>query len=64
VAQDTLLTVEDVAKRLAVHVDSVRRWIRNGELQAIDLGGAAGYRIPQAELDRFMRERLTQRKDN
>jgi excisionase family DNA binding protein len=62
-AEDPLLTVEDVARRLSVHVDSVRRWIRSGELVALDLGGAAGYRIAQSELDRFIRERLTRRKD-
>lgn len=60
---DTLLTVEDVAKRLIVHEETVRRWIRSGELQAIDLGGAAGYRISTTELDRFIRERATKRKD-
>lgn len=61
--EDTLLTVEDVARRLGVHIDSVRRWIRAGELVAIDLGGAAGYRITPAELERFIAERTTKRKD-
>ncbi len=56
---DTLLTVEEVARRLGVHIDTVRRWIRSGELPAINLGGPAGYRITQADLDRFIKGRRT-----
>jgi excisionase family DNA binding protein len=56
---DILLTVEDVAKRLGVHIDTIRRWIRSGELPAINLGGPAGYRIAQADLDKFIRGRRT-----
>jgi excisionase family DNA binding protein len=52
-----LLTVEEVAERLGVNQDTVRRWIRNKELEAIDLGGRAGYRISEAALDRFIDER-------
>jgi excisionase family DNA binding protein len=63
-ADDTLLTVEEVARRLNVHIDTVRRWIRNGEIQAINLGGPAGYRISQGALDRFIRERTTIRDDH
>jgi excisionase family DNA binding protein len=61
--EDVFLTVEDVAKRLSIHEETVRRWIRSGELEAIDLQGPAGYRISQAELNRFIRERATKRKD-
>lgn len=56
-AADTKYSVEDVAKELDVHPDTVRRWIRRGELQAIDLGGSAGYRITREALDRFLQER-------
>jgi excisionase family DNA binding protein len=58
------LTVEDVAKELAVAPETVRRWIRNGELNALNLGGPAGYRIARAELDRFIRERMSRPSDN
>lgn len=61
---DVLLTVEEVAKRLSVHVETVRRWIRSGELQAVDLGGPAGYRVARSELDRFIRDRLTPRRED
>jgi excisionase family DNA binding protein len=61
---ETYLTVEDVAKRLNVHPDSVRRWIRNRELYAINLGGPAGYRITEAALADFIRQRGTMPKDD
>lgn len=60
---DVYLTVEEVAKLLNIHEETVRRWIRSGELEAIDLQGPAGYRINQTELNRFIRERATKRKD-
>lgn len=59
----TLFTVDEVAKRLAVHPDTVRNWIKSGELIAIDLGGRAGYRISQSELEAFLRRRQGSRRD-
>jgi excisionase family DNA binding protein len=55
--EESYLTVEEVAKILGVHPDSVRRWIRNREIYAINLGGPAGYRISKAALDDFIRRR-------
>lgn len=57
-----VLTAEEVAQSWKINIETVRRWIRSGELQAVDLGGPAGYRIRQAELDRFITEHLTQEK--
>lgn len=57
-AQDKLLTVEEVAERLSVGIETVRRWIRSKELEAVDLGGRAGYRISESALERFIHERL------
>jgi excisionase family DNA binding protein len=57
-AENKLLTVQEVANRLSVHPDTVRQWIRNGEIGAIDLGGRAGYRISEEDLERFIRERF------
>ena len=49
------LTVEQVADLLQVAQETVRRWIRGGELPVLDLGGPkTGYRIRRAELDRFI----------
>lgn len=55
--EETLLTVEEVAKRLAVHPDTIRKWIRHKELNAINLGGRAGYRIKASALESFLRKR-------
>jgi excisionase family DNA binding protein len=54
---DALYTVEEVAARLAVHPETVRKWIKNRELPATNLGGRAGYRISRSALERFLRER-------
>jgi excisionase family DNA binding protein len=54
---ETYLTVEDVATRLSVHPDTVRKWIKSGELRAINLGARAGYRISKSALDEFIQQR-------
>jgi excisionase family DNA binding protein len=50
-----LLTVGQVAERLQVHPETVRRWLRSGRLQSLRLGGTKlGYRILEAELERLL----------
>jgi excisionase family DNA binding protein len=52
--ESSLLTVEDVAARLSVKPDTVRRWLRQGRLRGVLPGGRRlGYRVPIAELERF-----------
>jgi excisionase family DNA binding protein len=60
---DPLLTVEEVAQQLGVHVETVRRWVRSREIESINLGGPAGYRIRQSALDKFIRDRTNPAKD-
>lgn len=49
------LTVRDVAESLKVHEETVRRWIRRGDLVALDLGGPrAGYRVRPSDLEKFI----------
>lgn len=51
-------TVRQVATELQVNEETVRRWIRRKELPAVALGGTkAGYRIPRADLEAFVRQR-------
>lgn len=57
---EKLLTVEEVAENLRVNPDTVRSWIRSGELDAINVGGK--YRIYQSDLDDFIERRRTGRK--
>jgi excisionase family DNA binding protein len=52
---DQLLTVQEVAARLRVNPETVRRWLRQGKLQGVMLGGdRAGYRIAESELRRLL----------
>jgi excisionase family DNA binding protein len=47
-----LLTPDEVADRLRVSIDTVRRYIRNGDMPAIKIGGQ--FRIEENELDCFI----------
>jgi excisionase family DNA binding protein len=52
------LTVREVAEELQVTEETVRRWIRAGELEVLELGGPrAGCRIRRDELERFIKQR-------
>src|SRR5436305_4252505 len=50
------LTTADVATRLGVSLDTVRRWLRSGELKGTPFG-RAGYRIEDADLQAFLDQR-------
>lgn len=52
---EKLLTVEEVARRLATTEASVRRWLRNGELEGIQVGDQ--WRVEPAALERYIEER-------
>ncbi|MBI3978269.1 MAG: helix-turn-helix domain-containing protein [Chloroflexi bacterium] len=54
--EDRLLTVAQVAERLQVNPETVRRWLRSGRLRGILLGDRAGYRVGASELRRFVEE--------
>ncbi len=54
---DDLLTVREVAKRLRVDDTTVRRWIKNGSLEAITLphrGTRQAYRIRRSTVDALL----------
>jgi excisionase family DNA binding protein len=55
VSDEELLTVDDVARQLKLHPETVRRWIRSGKLRAISLGSdRAGLRIRASEIQRLL----------
>ena len=56
------MTVNEVAERLRVHVDTVRIWLRSGRLKGKLLSRRAGWRIAATDLDAFMREEPDQAK--
>ena len=53
------LSVGNIASRLDVHEQTVRRWIRDGELPAMLIGGKTGYRVKEADLIEFEESRMT-----
>ena len=55
--RDEWLTVRDVAARLKVREETVRRWVRDGDLPALALGRKAGLRIRPADVDAFIAAR-------
>jgi len=52
---DEMLTAEEVAKIMKVHISTVRKWVRAKSLKTVKIG-MRGYRIRRSELERFMRE--------
>jgi excisionase family DNA binding protein len=53
------LTTSDVATQLGVSLDTVRRWLRSGELKGTPFG-RAGYRIEDADFQAFLHQRRRQ----
>ena len=52
---ERVLTVPEVAERLRINEETVRRWLRTGKIQGVRLGGTrAGYRIPESEVARLL----------
>ena len=54
---DRWLTVEDAAEQIQVHPETIRRWLREGKIEGVLISRAAGYRIRQSALDRFLDEK-------
>jgi excisionase family DNA binding protein len=55
--QEELLTVREVARRLRVDDTTVRRWIKNGSLEAITLphrGKRLAYRVKKSTMDKLL----------
>ena len=54
---DRLMTVDQVAKRLQVNEQTIRRWLREGELTGVPFGGRTGWRISEEDLQDFIDRR-------
>lgn len=64
IGEDEWMTVQDVANHLKVDAETVRRWVRNGELKVLALGTSnrAGYRILKRDLESFTSQRYGYKK--
>jgi excisionase family DNA binding protein len=58
---DEILTTKEVADELKVSERRVRKWIRDGDLIATDLG--RDYRIYRRDLDDFIVKRRTKKEE-
>jgi excisionase family DNA binding protein len=49
------LTIDEFANKLNIHSNTVRRCIKKGKIQAIDMGNGKKktYRIPKSEIQRL-----------
>lgn len=56
---ERMLTVKDIAERLQTNQETIRRWLRAGELRGMQLGDRSGYRVPVSELRRFIAARMS-----
>jgi excisionase family DNA binding protein len=50
---DPDLTVEEVAERLKVSKETVRRWLRDRKLRGWRISDKAGWRVSETDLQRF-----------
>lgn len=60
--REELLTVHEVALRLRVDDTTVRRWIKNGALEAITLphrGKRQAYRVKRSTLDTLLKNPIS-----
>ena len=53
-ADERWFTVEEIAERLKVTEQTIRRWLRSGALVGQNFGGRAGYRIRESDLNAFL----------
>ena len=53
-AGDELLTVQEVATRLKLNPETVRRWLRSGRLSGTRFGGSGGYRVSVSEVQKLL----------
>ncbi len=55
---EELLTIEQVADRLQLHPDTIRRYIRERKLPGVRIS-ATVVRVKKSDLDKFIEERST-----
>jgi excisionase family DNA binding protein len=57
---DRFLTVEEVAERLNLSTETIRRWLRSGRLRGIRIGARrAGWRIREHDLAAYLHDQMT-----
>ncbi|MDD1778284.1 MAG: helix-turn-helix domain-containing protein [Candidatus Helarchaeota archaeon] len=54
-SNDIIMTTEEVAEFLKVHLSSVRRWSREGKLKGYRLGGSGDWRFTRDDVITFLK---------
>ncbi len=57
---DEMLTADEVASIMKVHIRTVRNWVNSGELSSIPIG-TRGYRISRRDLNIFIEKQKKKR---
>jgi excisionase family DNA binding protein len=57
---DGWIRTPEAARYLGVHVETIRRWAREGAIPAAKLGNRGGFRFRREDLDRFLERRRAQ----
>ena len=60
-AEGQFLTVQDIADRLRVRDETVREWLRSGQISGYNFGGRTGWRIPLSEVERLLASKAGKR---
>ncbi len=55
-------TVREVAAKLKVHPQTVKDWLRAGDLEGVNFGGRTGWRVTDAQLRDFVERRTRETK--
>ena len=55
--QDGWVRTSEATAYLGVHIETMRRWAREGTIPAAKLGNRGGFRFKREDLDRFLEER-------
>ena len=55
--EDKWYTVEEIAERLKVTDQTVRRWLKEGDLVGTNFSGRTGWRIREQDVNAFLERR-------
>jgi DNA repair protein RadD len=57
------LRTPEAARYLGVHIETIRRWAREGTIPAAKLGNRGGFRFRREDLDAFLERRRAEGAD-
>jgi excisionase family DNA binding protein len=58
------LRTPEAARYLGVHIETIRRWAREGAIPAAKLGNRGGFRFKRVDLDAFLEARRAEGTDS